>query len=141
MERRTFLGVIAGGLLAAPLAAEAQQANPYRIGVVFEGGPYYAVVDGLREGLHEFKLEEGTHFVFDIRDGHGDLAASEKAAQDLERKNINLIYVWHNGHRRGEAGDDPHSDRVLRWFRPRGLRCRGELREARRETHGRTLVG
>ena len=26
MERRTFIGVIAGGLLAAPLAAEAQQA-------------------------------------------------------------------------------------------------------------------
>jgi hypothetical protein len=25
MERRTFLGMIAGGLLAAPLAAEAQQ--------------------------------------------------------------------------------------------------------------------
>jgi hypothetical protein len=28
MERRTVIGVIAGGLLAAPLAAEAQQAKP-----------------------------------------------------------------------------------------------------------------
>jgi hypothetical protein len=27
MERRTFLGVLTGGLLAAPLAAEAQQAE------------------------------------------------------------------------------------------------------------------
>jgi hypothetical protein len=27
MERRTFLGVVAGGLLAAPLAVEAQQAG------------------------------------------------------------------------------------------------------------------
>jgi hypothetical protein len=26
MERRTFLGVVAGGLLAAPLAVEAQEA-------------------------------------------------------------------------------------------------------------------
>jgi len=28
MERRRFIGVIAGGLLAAPLAADAQQADP-----------------------------------------------------------------------------------------------------------------
>src|ERR1700730_11128260 len=35
MERRTFLGVIAGSLLAAPLAAEAQQTGKvYRIGVL-----------------------------------------------------------------------------------------------------------
>jgi predicted small integral membrane protein len=35
MERRTFLGVIAGGLLAAPLVAEAQQprTNP-RLGIL-----------------------------------------------------------------------------------------------------------
>jgi putative ABC transport system substrate-binding protein len=93
VDRRAFISGATLGLLTAPLAAGAQQANPYRIGVVFEGGPYYAVVDGLREGLREFKLEEGTHFVFDIRDGHGDLAASEKAAQDLERENISLIYA------------------------------------------------
>ena len=93
MDRRAFISGATLGLLMAPLAAEAQQANPYRIGVVFEGGPYYAVIDGLRDGLREFKLEEGTHFVFDIRDGHGDLAASEKAAQDLERENISLIYA------------------------------------------------
>jgi thioesterase domain-containing protein len=35
MERRTFLGVIAGGLLAAPLAAEAQQTRKvWRIGML-----------------------------------------------------------------------------------------------------------
>src|SRR5258705_3276375 len=36
MERRTFLGVIAGSLLAAPLAAEGQQATKvYKIGLLF----------------------------------------------------------------------------------------------------------
>jgi hypothetical protein len=35
MERRTFLGVIAGGPLTSPLAAEAQPAGtPSRIGVL-----------------------------------------------------------------------------------------------------------
>ena len=34
--RRAFLGTLAGGLLAAPLAAEAQQAGKvYRVGLLF----------------------------------------------------------------------------------------------------------
>jgi len=40
MKRRTFIGTVAGGLLAAPLAAEAQQARVYRVGVILQGGPY-----------------------------------------------------------------------------------------------------
>src|SRR5216683_3236409 len=48
MERRTFMALVSGGLLAAPLAAKAQQAAKiYRIGIVLEGGPYYAAIDGL----------------------------------------------------------------------------------------------
>ncbi len=35
MERRAFIGVLTGGLLAAPLIAEAQQGgNVYRIGFI-----------------------------------------------------------------------------------------------------------
>src|SRR5262245_19739598 len=35
MERRAFMGALAGGLLAAPLAAEGQQAGKiYRIGIL-----------------------------------------------------------------------------------------------------------
>jgi putative tryptophan/tyrosine transport system substrate-binding protein len=52
MERRTFLGVLAGGLLAAPLAAEAQLAGKvYRIGLLVAaspGGPTEAFLEGLR---------------------------------------------------------------------------------------------
>ena len=37
--RRTFIATLAGGFLAAPLPAEAQQAaKVYRVGVVLEGG-------------------------------------------------------------------------------------------------------
>jgi len=39
MDRRTFLGSVAGSLLAAPLAAEAQQVGKvYRVGIVSLGG-------------------------------------------------------------------------------------------------------
>jgi hypothetical protein len=42
MERRTFLGTLAGGLLATTLVAEAQQARVYRVGVILLGGPELA---------------------------------------------------------------------------------------------------
>jgi putative ABC transport system substrate-binding protein len=83
---------LAGGLLAAPLAAEAQQARVYRVGVVLQGGPYLGAVDGLRKGLAELGLEEGKQFVFHVREGKGDLKAVEEAAGDLEREKVDLIY-------------------------------------------------
>jgi len=58
MDRRAFIGTLTGGLLASPLAADAQQPRVYRIGVVLQGGPYLGAVDGLRRGLAELGLLE-----------------------------------------------------------------------------------
>jgi hypothetical protein len=54
MERRTFLGVIAGGLLAAPLTAHGQQGPKVaKVGVLFGRAPTaentHAVEQGLRD--------------------------------------------------------------------------------------------
>jgi hypothetical protein len=50
MERRAFLGTLAGGLLAAPLAAEAQPAGKvYRVGVLS-----YCPLDVLQANLATF---------------------------------------------------------------------------------------
>ena len=92
MDRRAFLGTLAGGLLAAPLAAEAQQARVYRVGVILQGGPYLGAVDRLRKGLGELGLEEGKQFILHVREGKGDLKAVEQAARDLEREKVDLIY-------------------------------------------------
>jgi len=54
IDRRTFLGALAGGLLAAPLAAEGQQSGKtYHVGIVHPGGPYHTMIDGLKDGLKE----------------------------------------------------------------------------------------
>ena len=37
MDRRAFLGTLTGGIVAVPLAAEAQQARVYRVGVILQG--------------------------------------------------------------------------------------------------------
>jgi putative tryptophan/tyrosine transport system substrate-binding protein len=91
--RRAFLGAVAGGLLARPRAAEAQQARVYRVGVVQQGGPYVGAVEGLRKGLAELGLEEGKQLILHVRDGKGDLKAAEQAARDLERERVDLIYA------------------------------------------------
>ena len=93
MKRRAFLGALAGGLLAAPLAAEAQQPRVYRVGVVLQGGPYLGAVDGLRKGLAELGLEEGKQFILHVRDGKGDLKSVEAAARNLEQEKVELIYA------------------------------------------------
>lgn len=81
------------GILSAPLAADAQQAKAYRVGVLLQGGPYFAAIDGLQEGLRELGLQEGQHYVLDIRDAKGDLKMVEEAARALERERVHLIYA------------------------------------------------
>lgn len=76
--------------------AQAQQAKVYRVGLILEGGPFYAVIDGLKDGLRELGFAEGNHYVLEIRDLKGDRKAAEEAARSLERDKVNLIYVIAN---------------------------------------------
>jgi Fe2+ transport system protein FeoA len=81
------------GLLAAPLAAEAQTpGNVHRVGIIHVSGHHHVVVDGLRQRLRELGLEEGKHLVLDIREIQGDLKAAEEAARNLERGNVEAIH-------------------------------------------------
>jgi putative ABC transport system substrate-binding protein len=74
MERRTFIGVITGGLLAAPLAAEAQQAARVpRVG--FLGNSTAALeanlVGPFREGLRDLGYLEGRNLLIEYRWAEG----------------------------------------------------------------------
>ena len=70
MPRRTFLATVAGGLLAAPLVAEAQQAGKvWRVGFLSGGArpPDGAPPAALRQALREFGYVEGTNVISEGR--------------------------------------------------------------------------
>lgn len=91
--RSALTGLLILALLAAPLAAEAQQARVYRVGVILQGGPYSEAVDGLRDGLRELGFDEGKQFVLEVRDTRGDLKSVETAAGSFEAQKVDLIYA------------------------------------------------
>jgi putative ABC transport system substrate-binding protein len=85
-----------GAMTAAVMlvhATGAQEVRVQRVGVILPGGPWYAVVEGLREGLNQPGFTEGKRYILDIRDTQGDLRAAEEAAKELEQQKVHLIYT------------------------------------------------
>src|SRR5262245_32314240 len=67
VERRRFMAAIAGGLLAAPLAAEAQQPGKvYRIGWLATG-PILDNLEAFRSGLRALGYLDGHNVVIEPR--------------------------------------------------------------------------
>jgi putative tryptophan/tyrosine transport system substrate-binding protein len=93
MTRRIVFSLLLTVLLPTVFLVEAQQAKVYRVGVIHQGGPYGAVVDGLRDGLKQSGYEEGKQIVLEIRDTKSDLKLVEEAARIFERERVNLIYA------------------------------------------------
>ena len=92
MSKKILAITLATVILAFVHLAEAGQAKVHRVGVL-HGGPWYQVVDGLRDGLRELGLEEGKHLVLELRDTKGDLKAVDEAARNLERDKVDLLYA------------------------------------------------
>ena len=93
MNQKMLAIVIATALLIPLGRAEAQQTRIPNVGVILQGGPWYAVVDGLRDGLTRLRLVEGKQFILDIRDAGGDPKSVEEAARSLEQQKVALIYT------------------------------------------------
>ena len=92
MPRRTFLATVAGGLLAAPLVAEAQQArNAPRVGLLSlrEVQPHF--LDAFRMGLRELGYVEGQNIVVELR--WGGLDELPDLAVRLIRQRTDVIVV------------------------------------------------
>jgi putative ABC transport system substrate-binding protein len=93
ISRRTVLCGLTATLVTSFVAEAQQSAKRYRVGVIHQGGPYGAVIQGLRDGLRELGVEESKHFALDIRDTKGNLGAVADAAKDLARARVDLIYT------------------------------------------------
>ena len=94
MDRRTFIGRVAGGLLAAPLAAQAQQAGKvYRIGILetIPAARNAANFDALRRGLRDLGYVEGRNLVIEYRSADGRAERFPELAAELVRLKVDLI--------------------------------------------------
>ena len=101
MERRTFLVMASGSLLAAPLAAEAQQANKIaRIGWLsgnMANNPQ--LPEAFRQGLRDLGYVEGRNVVIEYRDAGGNFERLPALAAELVALKVDVIL----------AGGTPHA--------------------------------
>ncbi len=96
MDRRAFLRTLAGGLLAAPLAAEAQSAGKApRIGFV-EAGSRSAnqhFLDAFRQGLRDLRYIEGQTIFIEDRWADGRPDRFPELIADLIRLKVDVLVV------------------------------------------------
>jgi putative tryptophan/tyrosine transport system substrate-binding protein len=93
LARRRFLALVSGGLLAAPLAAEAQKPGKvWRIGFLGPGSPeaYADLLQGLRARLRELGYAEGT-IVFEHRFAEDKYDRLPSLAAELVRSKADVI--------------------------------------------------
>ncbi len=92
MDRRRFISSVTLGLLATPLAAEAQTTGkPPRIGWLSAGSEPDPFLEGFREGLRRLGYVEGQTIAFETRHAKGSLEALGAGAEELVRANVVLI--------------------------------------------------
>jgi ABC-type uncharacterized transport system substrate-binding protein len=104
MDRRVFLRAVAGGLLAAPLAAEAQQAGKvWRIGLLVPGLPPGCGRDApppallaLRDGFREHGYVESQDYILVIRCAVREGPEMQQAAEEIVRDKVDAVIVASN---------------------------------------------
>jgi len=92
MNRRSFLGTLAGSLLAAPLAAEAQAAKVARIGVLANNAaasPH--LPEAFRQGLRDLGYVEGRNVVIEYRFAEGKYERFPALAAELVALKVDVI--------------------------------------------------
>jgi len=95
MDRRAFITALAGGLLAAPLAAEAQEARRvWRLGFLGDGvaaARAAHTLEPLREGLRELGYVEGRNLSIDARWSEGHTGRLAGIAAEFVRLGVDVI--------------------------------------------------
>jgi len=91
MDRRAFIGTLAG-LLSVPLAAEAQQAGKaYRIGYLSIGSGLSPRTEALRQGLRELGYIERKNVTIEYRFAQNNVDRLRGLATELVRLQVDVI--------------------------------------------------
>ncbi len=94
MDRRMFLETLAGGLLVAPLAADAQQAGKVaRVGILWAGSPGASPNTPLEvaDALRGLGWVESQNLVIDHRYAEGRVERFRDLAADLVRLKVDVV--------------------------------------------------
>jgi putative ABC transport system substrate-binding protein len=93
MDRRTFLGSVAGGLLAVPFATRAQKPAMPVIGYLSSRSPGESahIVAAFRQGLNEAGYVEGQNVAIESRFAEGHFDRLPTLAADLVRLRVNVV--------------------------------------------------
>jgi putative tryptophan/tyrosine transport system substrate-binding protein len=94
IDRRTFIGSVASGVLAVPLGAFAQQQGKvWRVGMLetISTAENTANLEAFRQGLRERGYIEGRHFVIEYRSADGRGERFPELATELVQMNVDLI--------------------------------------------------
>jgi putative ABC transport system substrate-binding protein len=99
IDRRTFIGAVAGGLLALPLAAEAQQAGKvWRIGVIVTATRTETehLIKALSEGLRELGYVERRNVMLELRFADGRQERLPALAAELVQLKVDVLVTGSN---------------------------------------------
>jgi len=93
IDRRAFIRTLTGGLLASPLAAEAQQAGKIArigyLGTSLAANPH--LHEALRQGLRDFGYVEGRNVVIEYRSAEGKAERLPALAAELVALKVDVI--------------------------------------------------
>jgi putative ABC transport system substrate-binding protein len=95
IDRRRFIGTLAGGLLASPITTFAQQPTKVaRIGFLGSSAPPPELLEAVRGGLRERGYVEGSNLALEVRWTEGSSDALPALANELARSRVDLILAW-----------------------------------------------
>jgi len=94
VERRAFLGIVTGGLLAAPLVVEAQQAGKvvrlgYLVAANLAINPH--LHEAFRQGLRDIGYVEGRNLVIEYRSAEGRFERLPALAAELIALKVDIM--------------------------------------------------
>jgi len=95
IDRRRFIGTLAGGVLAAPAATFAQSpARITRIGFLGSSAPPPELLAAVREQLRALGHVEGSNLALEVRWAEGNFDALPALAAELAGSRVDLILAW-----------------------------------------------